>query len=325
MSHRVSIAGVGMLPFGKTGGSDACETIGAEAVRMALADAGLDFADLRLAFAGYVDADSTCGQRALHRAGKTGFPIINVNNHCSTGSTALFLARRQIESGATDCVLALRFEQMHLGALRSHWTDRSSGFEAFEALRLEINSDPEVPLALRFFGVAGQESMDWHGTGTEGFPQGRAKPARSAKKNAFALLRKVRSAEEVLAAQVPFMQKVLKRQMACPPTCGAAAAVRVSESLAQHRSWDRCVEFVAQATTTDRPHGFEARGAMKPVGADMARDAADPICQCAGIGLQDVDLVEQFDCSGVDWREPVSLKARASHHSTTRGWAGHVS
>src|SRR3546814_17944365 len=64
------------------------------------------------------------GQKALYRVGMTGIPVINVNNNCSTGSTALFLARQAVESGAADCVLALGFEQMKPGALGSVYQDR---------------------------------------------------------------------------------------------------------------------------------------------------------------------------------------------------------
>ena len=78
------------------------------------------------AYAGYVYGDSTAGQRAIYQLGMTGIPIVNVNNNCSTGSTALFLARQAIECGAADCVLALGFEQMRPGALGSVFTDRPS-------------------------------------------------------------------------------------------------------------------------------------------------------------------------------------------------------
>ncbi len=87
------------------------------AVRDALADAGVDYDAIQQAYVGYVYGDSTCGQRALYGVGLTGIPVVNVNNNCSTGSTALFLARQAVESGAAECVLALGFEQMQPGAL----------------------------------------------------------------------------------------------------------------------------------------------------------------------------------------------------------------
>ena len=81
------------------------------------------------------------------------------------------LARQLVESGAADCVLALGFEQMQPGALRSHWTDRPSPFDRFDELCDEINPYPDVPLALRYFGGAGKEYMDRYGTGPELFAQ----------------------------------------------------------------------------------------------------------------------------------------------------------
>ena len=115
MTSRVYVAGVGMIPFVKPGASAPYHVMGAEATKLALSDAGLDYSLIQQAYVGYVYGDSTCGQRALYPVGMTGIPVINVNNNCSTGSTALFLARQAIESGAADCVLALGFEQMKPG------------------------------------------------------------------------------------------------------------------------------------------------------------------------------------------------------------------
>ncbi|MBL8334629.1 MAG: lipid-transfer protein, partial [Rubrivivax sp.] len=296
MSERVLVAGVGMVPFGKPGASEAYDAMGAEATRTALTDAGLAFDDLQQAFVGYVYGDSTCGQRALYGVGMSGIPIVNVNNNCSTGSTALFLARQLVESGAAECVLALGFEQMQPGALRSHWSDRPSPFDRFDELCGEINPYPDVPLALRYFGGAGKEYMDRYGTGPELFAQVRAKASRHAEKNPFALLRKVVSADEVLAAPMLFPQAGLTRLMACPPTCGAAAAVLVSESFARRRGVDRRVEIAAQAMTTDRPDTFGARSMMKLVGAEMTREAATQVYERAGIGPSEVGVVELHDC-----------------------------
>ena len=89
----------------------------------------------------------------------TGIPIVNVNNNCSTGSTALFLARQAIESGAADCVLALGFEQMKPGALGTVFNDRPSPFEDFDREAEALVGMPELPLALRYFGGAGLAHM----------------------------------------------------------------------------------------------------------------------------------------------------------------------
>ena len=124
MSKHVVVAGVGMIPFKKPGQSDSYSVMGATATRLALEDAGLPYDRIQQAYVGYVYGDSTCGQTALYKVGVTGIPIVNVNNNCSTGSSALFLARQAVESGAVECALALGFEFMQPGALTSVWTDR---------------------------------------------------------------------------------------------------------------------------------------------------------------------------------------------------------
>ena len=118
MSTAVHVVGVGMVPFATPRTAAPYDEMAETAVRAALTDAGIGYDDLQQAYAGYVYGDSTSGQRALYRVGLTGIPIVNVNNNCSTGSTALWLARQAIASGAADCVLALGFEQMQRGALR---------------------------------------------------------------------------------------------------------------------------------------------------------------------------------------------------------------
>jgi sterol carrier protein 2 len=202
MSSRVIVAGVGMIPFAKPGASASYHEMGAEAGRRALADAGVEYDAIEQAYAGYVYGDSTSGQRALYHLGLTGVPIVNVNNNCSTGSTALFLARQAIASGAADCVLALGFEQMKPGALGSVYTDRPSAFEEFDALADTLVDAPGVPLALRYFGGAGLAHIQKYGTRLEAFAKIRAKASRHARNNPFAIFRKEVSAEDVMNDQV---------------------------------------------------------------------------------------------------------------------------
>jgi acetyl-CoA acetyltransferase len=93
--------------------------MGKEALSKALSDAGIPFQAVEQAAVGYVYGDSTCGQRALYEVGITGIPIYNVNNNCSTGSTALYMAYQFIKGGLNDCVVALGFEKVSHG-LSSH-------------------------------------------------------------------------------------------------------------------------------------------------------------------------------------------------------------
>jgi acetyl-CoA acetyltransferase len=293
MSVKTVVAGVGMIPFRKPGDHPPYFEMGAEAARLALADAGVGYADVQQAYVGYVYGDSTSGQRALYEVGLTGIPIVNVNNNCSTGSTALWLARQAIESGA-DCVLALGFEQMKPGALGAVFTDRPTPFDRFEDVTSELVGETQIPLALRYFGGAGREHMQRYGTPLETFAQIRAKASRHAENNPLALFRKVVTAEQVLA-DVQVWPGVMTRLMACPPTCGAAAAVLVSEGYARRSGLDSNVRILAQAMTTDSASTF-GRSMISLVGADMAKAAADSVYEQAGVGPGDIDVCELHDC-----------------------------
>lgn len=295
MSRDVYVAGVGMIPFTKPGANLPYPEMAAQAVRAALTDAGLGYDRLQQAYVGYVYGDSTAGQRALYEVGMTGIPVINVNNNCSTGSTALFLARQTVASGAADCVLALGFEHMSPGALGAVFSDRPSPFDRFDEATDELVGHGEIPLALRYFGGAGLAHMQQYGTKLETFAAIRAKASRHAANNPLALFRKEVTTEEVMASPM-LWPGVLTRLMACPPTCGAAAAVVCSDAFAQQHGLDRRVRIRAQAMTTDTPITFEARDMREVVGYSMARDAARQVYEQAGIGPQDVDVVELHDC-----------------------------
>jgi len=295
MTQAVLVAGVGMVPFAKPGASDSYDVMGAKAIRQTLTDAGVSYEQLEQAYAGYVYGDSTCGQRALYEVGMTGIPVINVNNNCSTGSTALFLARQAVESGAVDCVLAVGFEQMQPGALGTQWKDRPNTFERFDNLCDEIAGGKDLPLALRYFGGAGQEHMQRYGTKLETFAKIRAKASRHAANNPLALFRKVVTEDEVMASPM-LWPGVLTRLMACPPTCGAAAAILVSEDFARRNGLRTDVRILAQAMTTDRPVTFESRSMIDLVGSKMSEEAAQKVYTAAGVGPDDIDVCELHDC-----------------------------
>jgi acetyl-CoA acetyltransferase len=295
MTNKVYIAGVGMIPFTKPGACADYDVMGAEAARMALADAGLEFGDLQQAFAGYVYGESTCGQKALYRLGKTGLPVVNVNNNCATGSSALFLARQLVASGAVDCVLALGFEQMKAGPLTSPWTDRPTVLGEFQQIADEVVGTVDVPRALRLFGGAGKAHMEKYGTSLTTFAKIRAKASTHAARNPMAVFRGVVSAEDVLASPA-LWPGVMHRLMACPPTCGAAAVVVVSEKFARTRGVRTDVLIAGQSLTTDPASSFEGKDMIRLVGFDMAKAAAHQAYEQAGVGPEDVDVVELHDC-----------------------------
>jgi sterol carrier protein 2 len=295
MGERVVVTGVGMIPFMKPGASAPYNVMGAKATQLALQDAGINYASVQQAFVGYVYGDSTCGQRALYSIGMTGIPIINVNNNCSSGSTALFLARQAIASGAQECVLVLGFEQMRSGAIGPVFEDRPSVFELFDGAADALVDAPGVPLALRQFGGAGLSHMKKYGTPLRAFAEVRAKASRHGSKNPLAVFRREVTADEVLADK-EIWPGIMTRLMACPPTCGAAAAVLASEHFARQHGLRTDVQIVAQAMTTDTDSTFAARDMMQVVGFDMTRAAAKQVYHAAGIESRDLDVVELHDC-----------------------------
>jgi acetyl-CoA acetyltransferase len=293
--HMVHVVGVGMVPFAKPGQSASYTEMGKQAVKSALADAGLAYQSIQQAYAGYVYGDSTAGQRVLYEVGMTGIPIVNVNNNCSTGSTALYLARQAVASGAVDCALAVGFEQMKPGAIGSVYTDRPTPFDRFDATTEELVGEPGIPLALRYFGGAGREHMRQYGTKLQTFAKIRAKASRHAAQNPMAVFRQVLTEDDVMNAPVVW-PGVMTRSMACPPTCGAAAAIICSPEFAQKHGLDRRVAIAAQAMMTDRPDTFTGGDMRKLVGVDMTRAAARQVYEAASIAPEDIDVVELHDC-----------------------------
>lgn len=294
MMSKVIVAGVGMIPFKKPGQSEPYFVMGEQAVSLALADAGLSYKDVQQAYVGWVYGDSTSGQTALYRVGMTGVPIVNVNNNCSTGSTALFLARQAVASGAAECVLALGFEQMTPGALATVFNDRPTPFDAFTSVADAVmDDDRTAPTALRLFGGAGYEYQQKYGAKTETFAKVRAKASLHAQHNDKAIFRTPLSVEDVMESPKVFLN--LTRLQCCPPTCGAAAAIVCTPDFARRHGLRSDIAIVGQAMTTDRPESFE-NDMMKLVGSNMTRDAAAMVYSQAGIGPKDVNVVELHDC-----------------------------
>ncbi|MGR6525301.1 lipid-transfer protein [Rhodococcus erythropolis] len=294
MTRKVHVAGVGMIPFTKPGKSENYNVMGETAARAALDDAGIDYSLVQQAYAGYVYGDSTAGQAAVYGLGLTGIPVINVNNNCATGSSALFLARQAVASGAVECALAVGFEQMKPGALKRVWDDRPAPMYRFDDLMTEIQGVHDAPRAAQMFGGAGLSHMEKYGTKPETFAKISVKARKHAANNPNAVFRDLLTEEQVLES--PHIFGPLTRYQCCPPTCGAAAAVVCSEEFARKHGLAADVVIEAQALTTDTPSTFEDRDMMKVVGYDMTAAAAAQVYEAAGIGPEDVQVVELHDC-----------------------------
>ena len=293
--RAVHVVGVGMIPFTKPGASDAYNVMGARAARLALDDAGVPYELVQQAYVGYVYGDSTAGQAAIYGVGLTGIPVFNLNNNCSTGSSALFLARQAVESGMIECAIALGFEQMVPGALKGAYDDRPSPMTRFaEAMTAHQDYQPGAPRAAQFFGGAGMDYMKQHGIRADTFGRISVKARQHAARNPMAVFRQTLTLEEVMASPTVFGP--LTRYQCCPPTCGAAAAIVCSADFAKRHKLDMRVVIAAQAMTTDTPSTFESDDMRRVVGYDMTASAARQVYEAAGIGPEDLDVVELHDC-----------------------------
>ncbi|MFC7378360.1 lipid-transfer protein [Brevundimonas sp. GCM10030266] len=292
---RALIAGVGMIPFAKPGQSADWDVMAEQAIRQALTDAGVGYEQIQQAYAGYVYADSTAGQSALYRVGCTGIPVVNVNNNCATGSTALWLARQMIDAGVVDCVLAFGFEQMLPGALGAVFNDRKRTLDHHLTTQEAIlGKDEAAPLVAQQFGGAGLDYQARYGAPDEVFGLISVKARRHAANNPLALFREPISLEEVMASK--HLYGPLTRYQACPPTCGAAAAVLVSPAFAAKHGLDATVAILGQSMTTDYAETFTGRSMMSVVGYEMTREAARSVYEQAGVGPEAIGAVELHDC-----------------------------
>jgi sterol carrier protein 2 len=294
MGRKVNVIGVGMVKFQKPGASDGYEVMAGGAIREALKDAGVSYQAVEQAYAGYVFGDSTCGQRAVYTVGLTGIPVINVNNNCSTGSSALYLARQAIEGGLAECVLAVGFEQMEKGALTNKYTDRTNPLDRHVDVMNAQQGFTSAPAAAQMFGGAGREYRWKHDTKRETFAKIAAKARTHAAKNPYALFREVLSVERILASDEVF--DPLTKFQCCPPTCGAAAAVLCSDDFARRHGHAQPVFIAGQVMKTDFASSFEGRSMVSMVGYDMAKAAAAELYEKTGLGPEDVQVVELHDC-----------------------------
>ena len=282
-----------MVKFSKPGTQDPYPVMASTAIREALADAGIGLDKVEQAFAGYCYGATTCGQRALYEVGMTGIPVINVRNACATGSTALLLARQAILAGSADCALAFGFEEMRPGALAND-DFRTSPVDRIITRFNELGYPVEEAMAAPgFFGAAGEDYVKRYGADPRLFAEVAVKTRRHAAANPMALFTRPIDVDEVMQAPRIYGQ-FLTRLMACPPTCGAAAVIVVSERFARERGLDRAVRIAGQAMKTDSEASFDS--ALDLVGRDITRRAAADAFEQAGFGPNEVDVVELHDC-----------------------------
>lgn len=267
-----------------------------EAGQKALADAGIPYTAIEQACVGYVYGDSTCGQRAIyHGLGLTGIPIINVNNNCSTGSTALFMARQLVQGGLAECVLALGFEKMERGSLSSKYMDRTNPMDKHMEVMINRYGMVAAPAAPQMFGNAGREHMEKFGTKPEHFAKIAWKNHKHSTNNPYSQFRDEYSLDQVINSRKVF--EFLTLLQCCPTSDGAGAAILASEDFVRsHGLEGQAVEILAQEMVTDLSTTFEENSCMKMVGYDMTKTAAQKCFETAGLNPSDVSVIELHDC-----------------------------
>jgi acetyl-CoA acetyltransferase len=265
-----------------------------EAGQAALADAGVSYDQVEDAFIGYCYGDSTSGQRALYELGLTGIPAINVNNNCSTGSSALFLARKFVQGGLADCVLALGFEKMEKGSLGLKFPDRTSPMDKHFKDMKARRGIAKAPPAAQIFGNAGREYMERYGVTAETFAKIGEKNHRHSVNNPYSQFQDQYSLQDILDS--PMVFDPLTKLQCCPTSDGGAAAVVASERFVrQHGLMDQAVELAGQAMATDFASTFDGSD-MSVAGVHLTRAAARQAYEESGLGPEDAQVVELHDC-----------------------------
>ena len=298
-SARVFVVGVGMTKFEKPGRREGWDypDMARESGTVALDDAGLEFDEVEEAYVGYVYGESTAGERAVYELGMTGIPITNVNNNCSTGSTALYLAARAIRGGLADCVLALGFEKMQPGSLSLDGVgDREAPLLRHMEAMAEA-SERVSPPAAWMFGTAGAEHMRLYGSTREHFAKIAQKNHHHSINNPYAQFQTDYTLEQIQGDKMIYEPMGLTRLQCSPTSDGSGAAIVVSEDFVEkHGLAGQAVEIVGQSMVTDMRSTFDTRRARDIVGADMSRKAAEAVYAQAGIRPDDVDVIELHDC-----------------------------
>ena len=295
MSQKVYVIGVGMTRFEKPGGRDwDYPDMAREAGQNAIKDAGISFEDIEQAAVGYCYGDSTCGERAFYELGHSGIPIYNVNNNCSTGSTALFMAKQFIEGGLADCVMALGFEKMEKGSLGMKYTDRTIALDKHFQVMVDRHGFAQAPAAPQMFGNAGLEHNERYGTTPEHFAKIGWKNHKHSVNNPYSQFQDEYSLEDIKNA--PQVFGPLTKLQCCPTSDGSGAAILANEDFVRkHGLQDRAIEIAGMAMTTDFPSSYEG-SMIKMVGADMTQAAAQKVYEQSGMGPENVDVVELHDC-----------------------------
>ena len=299
MSDDIWILGIHMTKFGKHVDKDLID-LASEAAVGALADGGVTMAQMGVLAAGnLMQASSGVGQQLQKQIGQTGIPVYNVANACATGATALRTAIMAVKAGECDMGLAVGVEKLSGAGLLAGGTRRSDGatwepqgrYGSVASIDGRIGTDimPGV-----FAQIGMEYGHKYGGTSFELFARISEKNHAHSTLNPLAAYQKRFTLEEIMG---DLMIAYPNTRPMCSANCdGAAAAVVVSDaalaklSLEQRR---RALKVSASVLTSD-PYTEGCQ--VLPDVNTLTRNAAVTAYEQAGIGPEDLDLVELHDC-----------------------------
>lgn len=279
----VYVVGIDMIKFMKAGTGPAVEALGAQAALMALDDCGLKIQDMEALYCGNLgQAGAMVGQRVLQQIGQTGIPVVNCANACATGATAFREGWMAIKAGVYDVVLAVGVEKMGAGLLGG--AGGATGIPK-EGL-LGSMTMPAV------FAEAGQEHARKYGTTFEQFAKVSVKNHHHSTLNPKAMYQIETPLEQVMGAEMIAYPNT--KLMCSVNVDGSAAAVLCSEKKAKELGlMRRAVRIKASVLTSDP---WQERDLVMPDVNTCTRLAAKKAYEMAGVGPNDINLVELHDC-----------------------------
>lgn len=298
MSDDIWIIGTAMTPIRRHLDRDVLD-LATEASLGALDDAGVTMRDVQLMAVGSQFEPYTFGQDVQKQIGQTGIPLYNVHNACATGATAVRSVLMEIRAGEADMGLALGVEKM-TGSSPPYRTAPPKAGKVFEPEGRDghVIATEGVLGTGQMFGVFAQTGTDYarrhDGVGFEQFAKVAEKNHAHSTLNPLAQYQRPYSLEEIMSAEMLAYPNTLP--MCCPTGDGAAAVVLASDARLRTLDPDvrrRAVKLSAAVMTTDP---YDPSGFAHPDVNTLTRNAADQAYERAGIGPEDLDLVELHDC-----------------------------
>ena len=279
-ARDVYIVGVGMIRYGRYPDKTVAD-LATEAVIVALKDANMTMKDIQMVGSGNLSAP--VGQAIMRSVGQTGVPVVNVANACATGSTACREAYFSVASGAYDVAMGIGSEQMGKAGLLGGGRKKRDPAYATEGVQ-GSNTMPSV------FSQWGTDHMRKYGSSFEDFARVAYKNHKNSVHNPYAQYQKEYSLEEVKNSRMISWPNTLL--MCCPTGDGAGAVIYASKEKARQFGC-KTVKVAASILTSDP--WTETGEAILDVN-EVTRLAAKEAWETAGIGPEDLDVVELHDC-----------------------------